>query len=142
LFNERKCDFFYNLLPNDREMVMTLFMVQVMVVVVLVMLLVAYIVVKGIFNYLSDFYFVDHGRFRGVDVSAFVNGTAAIRYTRSRVDGANKSRDELRDSSLLVYSTQTQRNHSVLTAVREAYRIISSALMVQMKQIRKSQIAS
>ena len=153
-------------------MEMTLFMVQVMVAVVVVMLLVAYRVVRRIFYYLNDFYFVDHGRLRGLDVSAFIdettanrymrsrvdlgnharlrvvdvsafaNGTAANRYTRSRVDRANGNRDELRDSSLLVYSTQTQRNHSALTAVKEAYRVISSALMVQMQQIRKSQITS
>ena len=83
----------------------------------------------------------NHARLRDVDVSAFVNGTAVNRYTRSRVDGANKSRDELRDSSLLVYSTQIQRNHSALTAVKEAYRVISSALFVQLQQKRKSQNA-
>ena len=161
----------YNLLPKDRQRVMTLFMVQVMVVVVVVMLLVAFRVVRRIFYYLNDFYFVDHGRLRGVDVSAFidetaayrymrsrvdlgnharlrdvdvsafVNETAANRYTRSRVDGAIKSRDELRDSSLLVYSTQTQRNHNALTALKEAYRVISSALIVQLQQIRNSQSA-
>ena len=119
-----------------RQMVMALFMVQIMVAAVGVMLWGAYRTLRNILGRLRNFYFLIRDRTRGVDVAgAYVNGPMNNNNGGWRMESLNRHRNEYRETPPPLYSTLAQLNQSAATAVASsvlgANRLIPSAPQFQ-----------